>query len=70
MITFATGGVNKVMDLFTAKGGTNLGAMIEGLAQTDIGKDILNKVSGNKEASEIGKKVQDRLTNPETDSPA
>lgn len=37
-------GVTKVMDLFSAKGGTSMGAMLEGLAQTDEGKNLLNKL--------------------------
>lgn len=41
-------GVSKVMDLFSAKGGTNLGAMLEGLAQSEIGKDLLEKVKSVK----------------------
>lgn len=36
-------GVKSVMELFTSQGGTQLGAMIEGLANTDAGKDIVNK---------------------------
>lgn len=37
-------GVTKVMDLFSAKGGTQIGAMLEGLAQTEEGKGLLTKV--------------------------
>jgi len=37
-------GVNSVMDLFTSKGGTNLGAMIEALRQTPGGEDLLSKL--------------------------
>lgn len=38
-------GVNldSVMDLFSSKGGTEIGAMLEGLANTDKGKDLLGK---------------------------
>ncbi len=39
------GGVTKVMDLFTAKGGTGMGAMLEGLAQTEAGKALVDKLS-------------------------
>lgn len=39
----APDGVNKAMDLFTSKGGTNLAGMIEGLAQTPHGEAILAK---------------------------
>lgn len=37
-------GVESVMDLFSAKGGTQLGAMIEAFAQSQNGKALLNKV--------------------------
>lgn len=40
----ATSGVRSAMDLLTSKGGTQLGAMVEGLAQTPVGQAILNKV--------------------------
>lgn len=36
-------GLTDVMDLFSAKGGTQVGAMLEGLAQTDTGKALLEK---------------------------
>ncbi len=42
-------GMNNVMDLFTSKGGTNIGAMLEGLAQTDQGKTLLSKIKPKKE---------------------
>lgn len=35
-------GMNSVLDLFTSTGGTQIGAVLEGLAQTDIGKSTLN----------------------------
>lgn len=34
-------GINSVGELFSAKGGTGLGAMLEGLAQTDKGQELL-----------------------------
>lgn len=40
-------GISDVMDLFTSKGGTNIGAMLEGLAQTDQGQAFLSKVGMN-----------------------
>jgi len=43
------GGVSKVMDLFSPKGGTALGGMMEAFAQTDTGKSVLNKLGVNKE---------------------
>ena len=36
-------GVSNVMDLFSAKGGTNIGAMLEGLAQTEQGQALMEK---------------------------
>lgn len=38
-------GVNSVMDIFTSKGGTNLGAMLEGIAQSDEGSKLLNLIA-------------------------
>ena len=35
-------GVKNVMDLFTSKGGTQLGAMVEAFTQTDAGAQLLN----------------------------
>lgn len=37
-------GVNKVTDILTPKGGTNLAGMLEALAQSGIGKDLLDKI--------------------------
>lgn len=37
-----TDGVKNVMDLFTSKGGTQLGAMVEAFAQTPTGKQLIN----------------------------
>jgi flotillin len=45
-------GVNKVMDLFTPKGGTALGGMIEGIAQSSLGKKIIEKVAEPKHKKE------------------
>lgn len=42
-------GMSNVMDLFTAKGGTALGTMLEGLANTDQGKKVVDKVLGTDE---------------------
>ena len=36
-------GLTNVMDLFSSKGGTELGAMLEGLAQTETGQALINK---------------------------
>lgn len=37
-------GVDNVRDLFTSKGGTQIGAMLEGLGQTTAGKAVMNKI--------------------------
>jgi flotillin len=36
-------GMNSVMDLFTSKGGTNLGAMLEGIVQSPNGKAVIER---------------------------
>lgn len=36
-------GLNGVMDIFSSKGGTQVGAMLEGLANTETGKALLEK---------------------------
>lgn len=38
-----TGGMNSLMDLFTSKGGTSLGASLDAFANTDNGKALLEK---------------------------
>ncbi len=42
-------GVKNVMELFSSGGGTNLAAMIESLAQSPMGKAILDKLAGGAE---------------------
>lgn len=37
-------GISNVMDMFSSNGGTQIGAMLEGFAQTEIGEKILTKV--------------------------
>jgi flotillin len=39
-------GLTNVMDLFTSKGGTKVGQMLESLAQTDEGEKLLSKLTG------------------------
>ena len=59
----ATGGVKNVMELFSSKGGTELGAMIEALAQTPMGQAAMSALGINSDskpaaenaASEAGK---------------
>jgi flotillin len=43
----ATEGMTNVMELFTSKGGTNMSAMLEGLAQSEQGQQFLNKIGIN-----------------------
>lgn len=43
-------GVESVRDLFSAKGGLSMGAMLEGLANTEQGKALIDKVTGGKTA--------------------
>lgn len=45
------GGVKNVMDLLTAKGGTQLGAMLEGLKQTPAGAEVVKALTPNGNAS-------------------
>lgn len=44
-------GIDSVKDLLTSKGGTQLGTMIEGFANTEMGKQILSKAGLNTEAN-------------------
>ncbi len=39
-------GMNKVMDLFSSQGGTSIGSMLEAFANTDTGKSLLDKLTG------------------------
>lgn len=41
-------GLNSAMDLFSSKGGTAVGAMLQGFANTDEGKKLLDKFSDTK----------------------
>lgn len=40
-----TDGLRSIGDLFTSKGGTGIAAALEGLAQSEVGKQLLNKVT-------------------------
>lgn len=44
------GGMSNVMDLFTSKGGTNVTAMLEGLAQSEQGQSLLGKLGINQDS--------------------
>lgn len=37
-------GINSLTDLISSKGGTEIGAMLEGLANTEVGEQLINKV--------------------------
>lgn len=39
-------GITSVRDLFSSKGGTSIGAMLEGLAQTEQGQNVLSAIKG------------------------
>lgn len=45
----AISGVKDVMDLFTSKGGTQIGAMVEAIAQTPAGAALVKKLNGGGE---------------------
>jgi len=49
------GGVDKVMDLFSPKGGTALSGMLEAFSQTDAGKSVLAKFDLNKQSESVEK---------------
>lgn len=38
-------GMSNVMDMFSAKGGTNLASMLEGLAQSEVGAQLLSRLT-------------------------
>ena len=48
-------GMGKFGEILSSKGGTNLAAMLEALNQSEIGKKVLNKISGEKKSDDIGK---------------
>ena len=51
------GGLNGIMDIFTGKGGSNLGTMLETLKNTPAGEQLLEKLLAKKE--EIAGKTSD-----------
>jgi flotillin len=46
-------GITKVMDIFTTKGGTSIAAAIEALSNSEVGAELLSRLSGSK-ASDQG----------------
>jgi flotillin len=47
-------GMKGLMDIFSSSGGTNIGAMLEGFAQTEQGQALLAKIGMKKSPSEVG----------------
>lgn len=41
-----TGGISSLGELFTSQGGTNIGALLEGMSQTPAGKALMDKLVG------------------------
>lgn len=58
-----TEGMSSVMEMFSSKGGTELGGMVEGFAQTPLGTAILAKIG-------VGKKANGVAPSMGTDVPA
>lgn len=48
------GGINRIGEIFSSKGGTQLGAMLEGLKQTPMGQIAIDKFFGGKGTSPAG----------------
>lgn len=53
----AVHGVDKAMQLFTPKGGTSIAGMLEGLANSPIGREVLNKFTGGGSAQPTNEDV-------------
>lgn len=52
-------GMTGLMDIFSSKGGTNIGAMLEGFIQTDAGKSLIGKfLAGPKNKETSANKAQ------------
>jgi flotillin len=50
-------GVKNVMELFSSKGGTELGSMLEGLAQTETGQALVSTLTGGKTTKPVASTV-------------
>jgi flotillin len=48
-------GINKISDVLSASGGTSIGSMLEGLAQSETGKAVLDKFTGVKPEPKVKK---------------
>lgn len=58
-------GMSNVMELFSAKGGTNVSAMLEGLAQSESGQKILDKLGIHPAANNKGPEANSNVSAPE-----
>jgi flotillin len=47
----ASSGLKSVSDIFTSQGGTQIGAMLEGLQNTDAGKTVMKKLGLTEETA-------------------
>jgi len=56
-------GMSNIMDLFSSKGGTNIGAMIEAAGQVPGGAALLNKLGVKSEANDTVEEVSEKLSN-------
>lgn len=54
-----SGGISSLSDLISSKGGTEIGAMLEGLANTEVGEQLISKVlpTGGKKSNGAGTSV-------------
>lgn len=52
-----TNGLSNVMELFSSKGGTELGSMLEGLAQTETGEKLISTLIGKSDSKPTAKPV-------------
>jgi hypothetical protein len=65
MKIIANSGVNSLGDIFTAKGGLGLTAMMEAIGTTPTGTALLNKVTGSTAESNILKNVKPKTPKQE-----
>lgn len=53
-------GINKISDVLSSKGGTNLGAMLEGLNQSELGKSLIERLTGSKKSQIAGQNGENK----------
>lgn len=46
-------GMTSLGDMFTAKGGMNLSAMMEAMSTTDAGKALINRITGTSDKPKL-----------------